>query len=98
MKLDSLCTYTGVFGITLALFGRSLYHPLRPVLYLPNHLLNQPFDRSKLLYISTFQTSMPGLSHNSMAAILKLAYRSDAFHNFVSFVVYDGVNLSNKAG
>ena len=41
---------------------------------------------------------MPGLSHNSMAAILKLAYRCDAFHNFVSFVVYDGVNLSNVDG
>ena len=39
---------------------------------------------------------MPGLSHNSMAAILKLAYRCDAYHNFVSFVVYDGVNLSNR--
>lgn len=37
---------------------------------------------------------MPGLNHNSMAAILKPAYRYDASHNFVSFVVYDGVNLS----
>ena len=27
-----------------------------------------------------------------MAAILKLTYRCDAFHNFVSFRVYDGVN------
>lgn len=47
---------------------------------------------------NSVKTSMPGLSHNSMAAILKLAYRSDAYHNFVSFVVYPGVNLSNKAG
>jgi hypothetical protein len=37
---------------------------------------------------------MPGLNHNSMAAILKLAYRCDAFYNFVSFRVYDGVDLS----
>ena len=37
---------------------------------------------------------MAGLNHNSMAAILKLTYRCDAFHNFVSFRVYDGVNLS----
>jgi hypothetical protein len=37
---------------------------------------------------------MPGLNHNSRAAILKLTYRCDAFHNFISFVVYDGVNLS----
>ncbi|MEA2052172.1 MAG: hypothetical protein U9O90_05035 [Euryarchaeota archaeon] len=37
---------------------------------------------------------MLGLNHNSMAAILKLTYRCDAFHNFVSFEVYDGVNLS----
>jgi hypothetical protein len=29
-----------------------------------------------------------------MAAILKLAYRCDAPHNFVSFRVYDDLNLS----
>ncbi len=48
----SMCSSV-LFGITMAFFGRSLYHPFRPVLYRDIHLLNQRLDLSVLLYIST---------------------------------------------